>query len=125
LSKDSQVLSFPIPLAFYDYNLTANPELRDRFSNKDRIIFKIRKFIRLLTRDKVKPPLNINVKKLFPDVKIIPHGVIEKFIILVNELDEKASPTEIHIFVNEIMNINYCQFKYFYRVLSLYLSVNS
>lgn len=124
LSKKSEVFSFPLPIALYDYNINGNNEYKNRLSNKDRLFLKIRKLLRVLTKNYIKPPIYINVKKLFPESKTTPKGILGKFYILSKKNDGTILPSDINEFSNEIMDINHKQFRYFHRVLSFYLSVN-
>jgi len=124
LSRKSEVFSFIMPIAICDYNIARIPSLRSRIPGKEAVSLGIKKFIRIFTNNRVNIPTHINFSRLYPDYEFVRKGELKKLYILDKITNEKPSIKQISIdkVVDEIMEINYRQFRFLYDVLNIYLS---
>lgn len=124
LSGNAEVFSFIMPIAICDYNIARIPNLRFRISSKESVSLGIKKLIRILTSNRVNIPTQINFNRLYPNSELVTKGELKKLYVLDKITNEKASIEQISIdkIVDEIMKINYHQFRFFYEAFDTYLS---
>lgn len=119
VTQDGRVLPFLMPIAFYDYNFQLNTKLNTCLSTTDRMNLKIKKFIRILSKDKVKIPTYIDIRRHLPNNIQSGSCELKKFFVLSKTSARHLEFQEINLssFVSDILKINNYQFRYFNNFL--------
>lgn len=126
LSRNGEVYNFPMPVAFYDYNFVKMPYLYSQFSLKERLLLKFKKIIRLITNNRIKIPAYLDLNRICSSCDLVTHDQLKKLYVinLTTEKESHVDQMNIDETINEIMQINSFQFRFFYDALNCYLSQN-
>jgi len=119
VTQDGRILPFLMPTAFYDYNFQLNTKLNNYLSNIDKMNLKIKKFIRILSKDKVKIPTHIDIRRHLPNNIQSGSCELKKFFVLSKTAARHFEFQERNFssFVRDILKINNYQFRYFNNLL--------
>jgi hypothetical protein len=85
---------------------------------------KVKKFIRQLTNNRIKMPTYVNFSRLYPASELVTKDELKKLNVISMTTEEELflGRMDIDEAINEIMEINSYQFRFFYDALNTYLS---
>jgi hypothetical protein len=126
LSESADVLSFVMPIAVFDYNSSIIQSARKNISTFILFLFWIKKILRKISFNQLKPPTYLNLNNIYPNAEIESKGTLENFMILEKSMGKNIEYEDINIeiMVTEVEKINLFQFKYFNNIMNHYLSIN-